>query len=99
MAYSSTVIGNLYAAFVVTDAWNNHLEKISNISAAVADAIAKYGIGEEVCDDGQYDFESGQLLGCVPSSIKRELEEEIESCYDSICNLAKAYAEYVVENS
>ena len=99
MAYSSTVIGNLYAAFVVTDEWNDHLAKIRDISPDVAIAIAKYGIGEEVCDDGQYDFESGQLLSCVPSSIKRELEEEIESCYDSICNLAKAYAEYVVENS
>lgn len=98
MAYSSTVIGNLYAAFVVTDEWNDHLAKIRDISPDVADAIAKYGIGEEVCD-GQYDFESGQLLSCIPSSIKRELEEEIELAYDLICNLATAYAEYVVKNA
>jgi len=90
---------NLYADFVNSTLWNNHLQEIRNISPAVADAIAKYGIGEEVCDDGQYDFESGQLLGCIPRSIKRELEEEIESCYDLICSLAKAYAKYVVENA
>jgi hypothetical protein len=96
MAYSTI---DLYTAFVVTGEWSDNLQKIRSISPAVADAIDAYGIGEEVSDDGQYNFESGQLLECVPSSIKRELEEQIESCYDSICNLAKAYAEYVVENS
>jgi hypothetical protein len=96
MAYSTI---DLYTAFVVTGEWSDNLQKIRSISPAVADAIDAYGIGEEVCDDGQYDFESGQLLECIPSSIKRELEEEIELAYDLICNLAKAYAKYVVKNA
>lgn len=95
MAYSTI---DLYTAFIVTDAWNDHLQKIKSISPAVADAIDAYGIGEKVCDDGQYDFESGQLLECIPFSIKRELEEQIESCYNILCDLAKAYAEYVVNS-
>ncbi len=94
---------DLYSDFVMSGEWSNHLAKISAVSTAVADAINKYGIGGEICNDepyvGQYEFESGQLLDCIPSSVKRELEEDIESCYDLICGLAKSYAEYVVENA
>jgi hypothetical protein len=100
MSYSTMAEqGNLYVDFVGSEEWNDYLIKIRAISPAVADAINKYGIGEKICDDGQYDFESGQLLDCIPSSDKRELEEDIESCYNLICSLAKAYAEYAVENA
>jgi hypothetical protein len=104
MSYNQAVINqDLYASFVSSPEWASCLDEIRKISPAVADAINKYGIGEDICDDesyvGQYEFESGQLLDCIPSSIKRELEEDIQSCYELICGLAKAYANYVVENA
>jgi hypothetical protein len=103
MSYNQAVINqDLYASFVSSPEWASCLDEIRKISPAVADAINKYGIGEDICDEsyvGQYEFESGQLLDCIPSSIKRELEEDIQSCYELICGLAKAYANYVVENA
>lgn len=104
MSYNQAVERqDLYASFVSSPKWASCLDEIREISPAVADAINKYGIGGEVCDEdpyvGQYEFESGQLLDCLPASVKSELEEEIEQSYDKICALAKAYAEYVVENA
>lgn len=104
MSYNQAVLDqDLYASFVSSDKWTSCLNEIREVSSVVADAINKYGIGENICDDapymGQYEFESGQLLDCIPASVKRDLEEEIEQCYEKICALAKAYAEYVVENA
>ena len=104
MSYNQAVLDqDLYASFVSSPEWASCLDEIRKISPAVADAINKYGIGENICDDapyvGQYEFESGQLLDCIPSSVKRDLEEETEQCYDKICALAKVYATYVVENA
>ena len=104
MSYNQAVIDqDLYASFVSSPEWASCLDEIREISPLVADAINKYGIGESICDDepyvGQYEFESGQLLDCIPSSVKSELETEVELAYDKICDLAKAYAEYVVENA
>lgn len=104
MSYNQAAIDqDLYSSFVSSPKWASCLDEIREISPAVADAINKYGIGGNICDDepyvGQYEFESGQLLDCIPSSVNSELEEEIEVCYDKICALAKAYAEYVVENA
>lgn len=101
MSCNQTVINqDLYASFVSSPEWASGLEEIREISPSVADIVNKYGIGESICDDepyvGQYVFESGQLLDCIPSSVKSELETEIELAYDKICALAKAYAEYVV---
>jgi hypothetical protein len=104
MSFKQAILDqDLYASFVSSSEWISCLDKIREISPAVADAINKYGIGESICDDepyaGQYEFESGQLLDCIPSSVKRDLEKEAEQCYDKICALAKAYANYVVENA
>jgi len=85
---------DLYASFVGSEAWNTHLEAIRAISPEAADAIGLSGIGEKVADDGQYDFESGQLLDDLPKAIRDS--EAIEEAYDAICNLAKAYAAFVV---
>lgn len=100
MSYNQAAIDqDLYVSFVSSDKWTSCLNEIREVSSVVADAINKYGIGENICDDGQYEFESGQLLDCIPASVKRDLEEEIEQCYEKICDLAKAYAEYVVEKA
>lgn len=84
---------DLYASFVGSDGWNQQLETIREISTEAADAIGSYGIGTKVTDDGQYDFESGQLLDDLPKSIRDS--EAIEKAYDAICDLAKAYAHFV----
>lgn len=84
---------DLYASFVGSEQWNKQVEIIKEISTDAADAIGKYGIGTKVTDDGQYDFESGQLLADVPQSVRNS--EAIENAYDAICDLAKAYADFV----
>lgn len=86
---------DLYATFVGSDEWNSHLESIKQISPEAAEAVEKYGIGTKVADDGQYDFESGQLLDDMPKSIRDS--EAIEEAYDAICDLAKAYARFVCQ--
>jgi hypothetical protein len=65
MSFKQAILDqDLYASFVSSSEWISCLDKIREISPAVADAINKYGIGESICDDepyaGQYEFESGQ---------------------------------------
>jgi hypothetical protein len=84
---------DLYASFVGSETWNSQLEAIGAVSSDVADAVNTYGIGTKVAEDGQYDFESGQLLVDMPKNIQDS--EEIEEAYDAICDLAKAYAQFV----
>jgi hypothetical protein len=84
---------DLYASFVYSGEWHKHLEMIRAISPDVADAIAQYGIGCGVDDDGQYAFESNQLLSNLPKEIREG--EAMEEAYDSVCSLAKAYAQFV----
>lgn len=86
---------DLYARFVSSKVWAKALDLIASISKEVADNIGAFGIGEKIDDDGQYDFESGQLLECLSKSFKYDFEEEIENCYDAICNLASSYADFV----
>lgn len=99
MTKYSAIIEHCYVNFAMSKTWSQYVESIREISPAVADAINKYGIGEEITDEGQYNFQSGQLLSSIPLSVKTKLEKEIENVYDLICSLAKAYAEYVVENA
>jgi hypothetical protein len=84
---------DLYASFVDSKDWNSHLEVIKTISPEAADAVGKYGIGTKVADDGQYDFESGQLLDDLPKDVRDS--EAIEKAYDAIGELAKSYARFV----
>ena len=86
---------DLYATFVGSDEWSNHLEAIKQINSEAAEVVGKYGIGTKVTDDGQYDFESGQLLDDMPKSVRDS--EAIEEAYDAICDLAKAYARFVCQ--
>lgn len=93
-----------YANFVFTKLWEVGVEKIKEASPIVAKLINKYGIAEKVLVDGQYDFESGQLLAGVRNSARidkeideKALESEIEKAYDLIVELAKSYARYVIE--
>jgi hypothetical protein len=84
---------DLYASFVGSEGWNEQVASIKEVSPDAAAAIEKYGIGEKVSDDGQYDFESGQLLGDMPKNVRDS--QAIEDAYDAICDLAKAYADFV----
>ena len=85
---------DLYASFVLSPEWNSHVEAIKGINPEAADAVGQYGIGTKVADDGQYDFESGQLLDDIPKDVRDS--EAIEEAYEAICELAKAYAQFVV---
>jgi hypothetical protein len=85
----------LYALFVGSKEFKDALYRIEEISPSVSHDIGIWGIGEQVLEDGQYDFESGQLLDSVPKSVRGG--EEWEDAHDSICELARAYAQYVVD--
>jgi hypothetical protein len=86
---------DLYAHFVSSKVWAEALDSIASISKEVADSIGTFGIGEKIDDDGDYDFESGQLLECLSKSFLNDFEEEIENCYDIVCDLASSYANFV----
>ena len=85
---------DLYASFVGSKEWDKKVSSIRRVSRKAADAVEKYGIGEQIRDDGQYDFESGQLIQCWPNEIRES--EWADKAHDAICRLASAYAEYVV---
>jgi len=85
---------DLYASFVGSKEWDENLSSIRQVSCEAADAVEKYGIGEEVREDGEYDFESGQLIQCWPKEVRES--EFADKAHDAICRLANAYAEYVV---
>jgi hypothetical protein len=84
---------DLYCSFVHSDEWKSQVKTIREISPEAANAIQEYGIGTKVTDDGQYHFESGQLLEDIPKAIRDS--HAIEEAYDAICDLAKAYARFV----
>jgi hypothetical protein len=82
-----------YPAFTASTTWSLALDEIRQLNADVADAIEQYGIGEKITNGGQYDFESGQLLDELPTSI-REMIRSDENLYDAVCDLANAYASF-----
>ena len=84
---------DLYASFVGSEKWNEQVAIIEEASPDAAAAVGKYGIGEKVSDDGQYDFESGQLLDSMPKNVRDS--QAIEEAFEAICDLAKAYADFV----
>ena len=84
---------DLYASFVQSAEWKSQLAAIEAISPEIATAIGDHGIGTKVTNNGQYDFESGQLLDDLPKSIRDS--EAMEEAYDAICDLANAYADFV----
>ena len=83
---------DFYATFVNSDEWKSQIEAIREISPDAATAIENYGIGTKI-ENGEYDFESGQLLDDMPRSARNS--EAIEEAYDAICDLASAYARFV----
>jgi hypothetical protein len=85
---------DLYASFVFSEEWKSRLKEIRELSPEAADAVQQYGIGERLSDNGQYNFESGQLLDDMPEDIRGS--EAIEGAYQSICDLAEAYARFIV---
>lgn len=84
---------DLYASFVESEGWKNHLKAIKRISADAANAVDRYGIGTKVADSGEYDFESGQLLDNMPIEVRNG--KAVAKAYEAICELAHSYAEFV----
>lgn len=84
---------NLYASFVGSEEWKAQVEAINSVNPAAADAVEQYGIGTLISDDGQYDFECGQLLDDMPGNIR--YGKAVEEAYDAICDLANSYAQFV----
>jgi hypothetical protein len=84
---------DLYPTFVDSSEWKSQIEAIREISHEAAEAVTAYGIGTKIAENGEYDFESGQLLDDMPKSIRNS--DAIEKAYDAICNLAEAYARFV----
>jgi hypothetical protein len=84
---------DLYPTFVDSDEWKSQIEAIREISPDAATAIENYGIGTKIDSNGEYDFESGQLLDDMPITIRNS--DAVEEAYDAICNLAEAYAQFV----
>jgi hypothetical protein len=90
---TATLTADDYAIFVDSDEWKSQIEAIRGISHEAATAIENYGIGTKIAENGEYDFESGQLFNDMPMSIRNS--DAIEEAYDAICNLAIAYAQFV----
>ena len=95
MNYNELILKHdLYASFVGSKEWDKKLSSIRHVSRKAAEAVESYGIGEQIRDDGQYDFESGQLIQCWPNEYREA--DFADKAHDAICQLASAYAEYVV---
>lgn len=83
-----------YPAFVTSRDWEKYLKKINNKSRHVALVIEKYGIGTNLTNDFEYDFESGCLLEDIPKNVLEDLDEKFEKCHEAIAELAEAYARF-----
>ena len=88
-----------YADYVLTEHFQLLLEEVREISPEVAASIEKHGIGTELLENGDYDFESGQLLESLPQEFcKRINDSKTDSTesnlYDLIADIANDYADF-----
>ncbi len=87
-----------YADYVSSDRFDVQLKEIEKVDPQVANAVQKYGIGTALLEDGEYDFESGQLLEDLPKKIREKISwDDSGKLYGLVLDIAINYADFCRE--
>ena len=87
-----------YADYVWSDSFAIQLKEIEKVDPQVANAINKHGIGTALLENGDYDFESGQLLEDLPKEIREKIScDDSGKLYELVSDIAIDYADFCSE--